>query len=217
MAPRLHWCFDMQTNGSETRSSTHTNDVRAVEDYDLVILGGGTGSTIAAWTFAGQGQRVAVIERKYIGGSCPNIACLPSKNILHSARVASYFRRGEEFGLVADGLRVDMAAVRARKRAMVSGLNEMYLENFKQTGAELIFGTGRFIGPKTLEAELSGGKIRRFRGTNVIVSTATRAALDAVPGSASRAPDRDWRWLRRPGILAGDAPVRQQGYRHPSR
>ena len=99
MARRLHSCFDMQTNGNEAISSAHTNDARAVEDYDLVILGGGTGSTIAAWTFAGQGQRVAVIERKYIGGSCPNIACLPSKNILHSARVASYFRRGEEFGL----------------------------------------------------------------------------------------------------------------------
>jgi pyruvate/2-oxoglutarate dehydrogenase complex dihydrolipoamide dehydrogenase (E3) component len=187
MARRLHSCFDMQTNGNETISS-YTNDARAVEDYDLVILGGGTGSTIAAWTFAGQGQRVAVIERKYIGGSCPNIACLPSKNILHSARVASYFRRGEEFGLVVDGLRVDMAGVRARKRAMVSGLNDMYLENFKRTGAELIFGTGRFIGPKTLEAELPGGKIRRFRGTNVIVSTGTRAALDAVPGLADAQP-----------------------------
>ncbi len=65
------------------------------EEYDLVILGGGTGSTIAAWTFASEGKRVAVIDRKYIGGSCPNIACLPSKNIIHSAKVASYFRRGE--------------------------------------------------------------------------------------------------------------------------
>jgi len=188
MARRMHSRFDMQTNGNETLSSTRTNDAPTVEDYDLVILGGGTGSTVAAWTFAAQGQRVAVIERKYIGGSCPNIACLPSKNVLHSARVASYFRRGEEFGLAADGLRVDMAAVRARKRAMVSGVNDMYLENFKQTGAELIFGTGRFIGPKTLEAALPGGGIRRFRGTNVIVSTGTRAALDAVPGLADAQP-----------------------------
>src|SRR5262249_6354438 len=59
------------------------------EEYDLVILGGGTGSTIAAWTFGKQGQRVAAIDRKYVGGSCPNIACLPSKNIIHSAKVAS--------------------------------------------------------------------------------------------------------------------------------
>jgi pyruvate/2-oxoglutarate dehydrogenase complex dihydrolipoamide dehydrogenase (E3) component len=171
----------MQNNGNETASSAASP---ALEDYDLVILGGGTGSTIAAWTFAGQGQRVAVIDRKYIGGSCPNIACLPSKNVLHSARIASYFRRGAEFGLPAECHRVDMTAVRTRKRTMVSGLNEMYLENYKQTGGELIFGSGRFTGPKTLEVALPGGKIRHLRGTNVIVSTGTRAALDAVPGLA---------------------------------
>src|SRR3984957_8679999 len=105
----------MNSNGNDKASPGHTNDLNAVENYDLVILGGGTGSTIAAWTFASQGQRVAVIERRYIGGSCPNIACLPSKNILHSARVASYFRRAEEFGMAADCLRVDMAAGGAGK------------------------------------------------------------------------------------------------------
>ena len=66
---------------------------------NLLILGSGTGGTIAAWTFAQRGQRVAVIERKYIGGSCPNIACLPSKSVIHSANVASYLRRSEEFGI----------------------------------------------------------------------------------------------------------------------
>src|SRR5712691_5976524 len=92
------------------------------EAFDLVMLGGGTGSTIAAWTFAGQGQRVAVIERKYIGGSCPNIACLPSKNIIHGAKVASYFRRSHEFGITHDGFAIGMADVRERKRRMVSGM-----------------------------------------------------------------------------------------------
>src|SRR5271163_191394 len=99
---------EIQMNLNEALSSTRTSQAPAVEEYDVVILGGGTGSTIAAWTFAGQGQHVAVIERKYIGGSCPNIACLPSKNILHSARVASYFRRSKEFGAVADDFHVDM-------------------------------------------------------------------------------------------------------------
>ena len=79
------------------------------EEYDLVILGGGTGSTLAAWTFAGEGKRVAVIDRKYIGGSCPNIACLPSKNIIHSAKVASYFHRAREFGILHDGFTIDMS------------------------------------------------------------------------------------------------------------
>src|SRR3984957_9668883 len=155
----------MDVNGSETISPANA------ENYDLVILGGGKGSTLSAEQHAGQGQRVAVIERKYIGGSCPNIACLPSKNILHSAKVASYFRRGPEFGMIADGFRVDMGAVRARKRAMGSGLNELYLEHYKQTGAELIFGSGRFVGPRTVEAVLPDGTIRRLRGTNVIIST----------------------------------------------
>src|ERR1700731_3700161 len=103
------------------------------EEFDLVILGGGTGATIAAWTFAGEGKRVAVVERKYIGGSCPNIACLPSKNIIHSAKVASYFRRSQEFGIACDGFTIDMSGVRDRKRKMVAGLNEMYIENYRKT------------------------------------------------------------------------------------
>ena len=68
---------------------------RDPEEYDLVVLGSGTGSKVAAWTTAQQGKRVALIERKYIGGSCHNIACLPSKNIIHSAKVASYVRRSK--------------------------------------------------------------------------------------------------------------------------
>ncbi|AXC12536.1 PF00070 family, FAD-dependent NAD(P)-disulfide oxidoreductase [Acidisarcina polymorpha] len=161
---------------------------RASEQYDLVILGDGTGATLAAWTFASQGQRVAVVERKYVGGSCPNIACLPSKNIIHSARVSSYFRRGSEFGAIADRFHVDMLAVRTRKRTMVSGLNDVYLDNFKQNGAEFILGSGRFVGPKTLEVALGDGSTRRLRGTNVIVSTGTRSASNAIPGLAEAQP-----------------------------
>ena len=90
--------------------------------------------------------------------------------------------------MVADSFRVDMPAVLARKRAMVSGLNDMYLDNYKQTGAEFILGSGRFIGPKTLEVVLPGGTIRRLRGANVIVSTGTRAALEPIPGLADAQP-----------------------------
>jgi pyruvate/2-oxoglutarate dehydrogenase complex dihydrolipoamide dehydrogenase (E3) component len=158
------------------------------EEYDLVILGGGTGSTIAAGTFAGEGKRVAAVDRKYIGGSCPNIACLPSKNIIHSAKVASYFHHSKEFGITHNGFTIDMAGVRERKRTMVRGLNEMYLSNYEKTGAEFILGTGRFIAPKTIEVVLADGTIRRLSGTNVIVSTGTRAKLDAIPGLADAQP-----------------------------
>jgi pyruvate/2-oxoglutarate dehydrogenase complex dihydrolipoamide dehydrogenase (E3) component len=164
------------------------NKNREPEEFDLVILGGGTGSTIAAWTFAGEGQRVAAIERKYIGGSCPNIACLPSKNIIHSAKIASYFRRSEEFGIARQDFTVDMSAVRGRKRQMVSGLNDMYLDNYKKTGAALILGSGRFIGPKTLEVTLQDRTTRSLRGTNVIISTGTHAALDSIPGLVEAQP-----------------------------
>src|SRR5580658_5514877 len=121
---------------TESTSSPQLLEKTQPEEFDLVILGGGTGSTVAAWTFAGEGKKVAVVDRKYIGGSCPNIACLPSKNIIHSAKVVDYVRRSKEFGIMCDGFAIDMSGVRDRKRKMVHGLNEMYLDNYRKTGAE---------------------------------------------------------------------------------
>jgi pyruvate/2-oxoglutarate dehydrogenase complex dihydrolipoamide dehydrogenase (E3) component len=173
---------------TETSPSAHVLKKSQPEEFDLVILGGGTGSTIAAWTFAGEGKRVAIVDRKYIGGSCPNIACLPSKNIIHSAKVVDYFRRSKEFGVAHDGFTIEMSGVRDRKRKMVVGLNEMYMENYRKTGAEFILGTGRFVAPRTVEAALADGSTRQLRGTNVIVSTGTRATLEAIPGLAEAQP-----------------------------
>src|SRR5258708_3271375 len=136
-------------------------------DSDVLVLGSGEGGKYLAWTLATQGMHVIVVERKYIGGSCPNIACLPSKNIIHSAKVASYFRRSEEFGITKDNFKIDMAAVRDRKRKMVDGLVEMHLDNFKASGAELLMGSAHFIGPKTLEVALPGGEVRVLRGNQV--------------------------------------------------
>ena len=173
---------------AETSPSAHVLKKSQPEEFDLVILGGGTGSTVAAWTFAGEGKRVAVVDRKYIGGSCPNIACLPSKNIIHSAKVVDYFRRSKEFGIAHGGFTIEMSGVRDRKRKMVVGLNEMYMENYRKTGAEFILGTGRFVAPRTVEAALLDGSTRQLRGTNVIVSTGTRASLETIPGLAETQP-----------------------------
>jgi pyruvate/2-oxoglutarate dehydrogenase complex dihydrolipoamide dehydrogenase (E3) component len=172
----------------ETASSAQLSEKTDLEEYDLVVLGSGTGSKIAAWTIAEQGKRVALIERKYIGGSCHNIACLPSKNIIHSAKVASYVRRSQEFGIAIDGFRIDMSAVRERKRRMVSHSVDIHLEIFRKSGVELILGSGRFIGPRTLEVTLPDGKHRRVRGDKVIISTGTRAALEPTPGLAEAQP-----------------------------
>lgn len=158
------------------------------EEYDIVVFGSGEAGKYIAWTQARNGKRAVVIERKYIGGSCPNIACLPSKNIIHSSKVASYFWRSAEFGISKDNTRIDMASVRDRKRKMVEGMIQVHLDNFKVSGAELVIGSGRFIGPKTLEVELGDGGTRVFRGENVVIGTGSRATIEQIPGLAEASP-----------------------------
>jgi pyruvate/2-oxoglutarate dehydrogenase complex dihydrolipoamide dehydrogenase (E3) component len=103
-------------------------------------------------------------------------------------KVASYFRRSKEFGIAHDGFTLNMSGVRDRKRKMVTGLNEMYMGNYRNTGAEFILGTGQFIAPKTVEVRLPNGTSRRLRGANVIVSTGTRARIEAIPGLVEAQP-----------------------------
>ena len=158
------------------------------QEYDLVVLGSGEGGKYLAWTLAKQGKRALVIEREYIGGSCPNIACLPSKNVIHSAKVASYFGRSEEFGITKDNFKINMSAVRDRKRKMVDGLVKMHLDNFEASKAELLIGSGRFIGPKTLEVTLPDGGTRVIRGADVVVGTGTHATLPDIPGLSESKP-----------------------------
>ncbi len=158
------------------------------EEYEVVVLGSGEGGKFVAWTLAKQGKRVAVIERRYISGSCPNIACLPSKNVIHSAKVASLFQRSEEFGISKESWKIDMPTVRERKRKMVTGLIDMHLDYYKGSGAELILGSGRFVAPKTIEVTLAGGGTRLLHGKKVIVNTGSRATIDPVPGLIEAGP-----------------------------
>src|SRR5258708_33124425 len=97
-------------NSTKNASSAQARRKTQPEEFDLVILGGGTGSTIAAWIFAGEGKQVAVVDRKYIGGACPKNAGLPSKKKNHNAKNASYFRRNKEVGNPRDGFKVDIFA-----------------------------------------------------------------------------------------------------------
>ena len=159
-----------------------------IEDYDLVILGSGEGSKFLAWSEAKKGKRVVVVDRKYIGGSCPNIACLPTKNVIHGAKVASYARRGAEFGVRIPEVTVDMAAVRERKRKMVAELVAIHVKNYAASGAELVMGSGRFVAPKTLEVALNDGTTRQLRGANVVIGTGTHATIGGTPGLADAQP-----------------------------
>jgi choline dehydrogenase-like flavoprotein len=129
-----------------------TESMPTTEEYDVVVLGSGEAGKYIAWSLAKKGMRAIVIERRYIGGSCPNIACLPSKNIIHSAKVASYFRRSEEFGITKDNTQIHMSVVRDRKRKMVDGLVDMHLGNFKTSGQTSSWGLDALSDQKRLRS-----------------------------------------------------------------
>ena len=95
------------------------------EKYEILVLGSGGSGKFVAWTLAKEGRRTAMVERGPLGGACPNVACLPSKNMVYSGKVISLARRGAEFGLKMDSLSVDMKTVQRRKRVMVEGLHQM--------------------------------------------------------------------------------------------
>jgi pyruvate/2-oxoglutarate dehydrogenase complex dihydrolipoamide dehydrogenase (E3) component len=157
------------------------------EKYDVLILGSGEAGKWLAWTLGSEGKRTAVIERRYVGGSCPNIACLPSKNVIRSAEVANFFRRAAEFGDVFREWKVEMFGVRARKQRMVDGEIAFHRAKYRETGVDLIMGQGRFVGPRTIEVTVDGAA-RTLVGDIVAINTGSRARIDPIPGLAEARP-----------------------------
>ncbi len=158
------------------------------EQFEVLILGSGQGGKLLAWHMARSGRRTAVVERRWIGGSCPNIACLPSKNEIWSARVAHLVHHAAQFGTMTGPVAIDMAKVRQRKRDMVDREIALHLHNYQTTGAELIMGTGRFVAPKTLEVRLNDGGTRVLAGDQVFLNIGTHAAIPGVPGLEAARP-----------------------------
>jgi pyruvate/2-oxoglutarate dehydrogenase complex dihydrolipoamide dehydrogenase (E3) component len=160
----------------------------SAEPFDILILGSGQGGKLLAWHMAQSGRRTAVVERRWIGGSCPNIACMPSKNEIWSAKVAHLAHHAGQFGTVAGPVETDMAAVRQRKRDMVNREVELHLQNYKATGAELIMGSGRFVAPKTIEVHLNDGGTRVLAGDQIFLNLGSHAAIPNVPGLEAARP-----------------------------
>jgi pyruvate/2-oxoglutarate dehydrogenase complex dihydrolipoamide dehydrogenase (E3) component len=158
------------------------------EQFEILILGSGAGGKLLAWDMARSGRRTAVVERRWIGGSCPNIACMPTKNEIWSAKVAHLAHHGAQFGTVTGPVTIDMAAVRQRKRDMVNREVEFHLQNYKTTGVELVMGGGRFVAPKTLEVKLNDGDMRVLAGDRVFLNLGTHAAIPNVPGLEAARP-----------------------------
>src|SRR5215510_4787754 len=141
------------------RSHTHTPappeaGMSQPERFEILVLGSGVGGKLLAWHMARTARRTAVVERRWIGGSCPNINCLPSKNEIYSARVADVARRAEAYGTHVEAVQTEMAKVVARKRMMVEAEIAGHLARYRQSGAELILGEARFVSPKTVDIAL---------------------------------------------------------------
>ena len=158
------------------------------EKYETLVLGSGEAGKWTAWTMADEGHRTAMVERKWLGGSCPNIACLPSKNVIYSARIASLARRGAEFGLEMDQLRINMAGVQQRKRKMVEAEHQFHAKRTADAGIELIMGEGRFVAPRTIDVALNDGGTRRIVGERVFLDLGSHSTMPNVPGLAASNP-----------------------------
>ena len=159
-----------------------------VDRYDILVLGSGESGKYLAWTMGAAGHRTAVIERKLIGGSCPNVACLPSKNIIHSAKVKSLATRASTYGLETGSVGTDMSGVQHRKRAMVEDLIKVHRERYEAAGVELVIAHARFVAPRTVAVDHASGRSRVLFGERVFINVGTRATLPDVPGLSDVAP-----------------------------
>src|SRR5438132_5789744 len=158
------------------------------ERFEILVVGSGEAGKLLAWHMARSGRRTAVVERQWIGGSCPNVNCLPSKNEIWSAKVAHLVHHAAEFGLRTGPLAIDMAVVRQRKRDMVEAQISAHLQKYKESGAQLILGAGRFVAPKTLTVRLNDGGTRVLTGDQVFLNVGTHATSPSVPGLEAARP-----------------------------
>ncbi|MCU1343300.1 MAG: family, FAD-dependent NAD(P)-disulfide oxidoreductase, partial [Candidatus Acidoferrum typicum] len=160
----------------------------SVDNYKNVIIGSGEGGKFLAWHLAQSGQQTVVVERRWVGGSCPNVNCLPSKNEIWSAKVADLVHHATRFGVTPSRASSDMAAVRKRKREMVEGLIAMHLDRYKASGAELVMGEAKFTDSKTLDVRLNDGGTRTLTGERIFLNLGTHASIPSVPGLTESGP-----------------------------
>ena len=160
----------------------------STERYEFLVLGSGAGGKLFSWHMGRAGHRTAVVERRWIGGSCPNVNCLPSKNEIWSAKVADLVRHASAYGITTGSTAIDMRRVRERKRKMVDDLIAMHLDEYRRSGADLIMGAARFVGPKTVEVRLNDGGTRTVEGDRIVLNLGTHATIPSIPGLSDVRP-----------------------------
>ena len=159
-----------------------------IERYDIVVFGGGKAGKTLAMDQAAAGRRVAVVEAGMIGGSCINIACIPSKALVRSAQLVELTRRANALGLVHTGaVVVDMGRVAARTAEVVSGMVALNRVAFTASGFELLLGWGRFVAPRIIEVKTDTG-LRWVTGDSIYLNLGTKAAIPTLPGLVEAEP-----------------------------
>lgn len=160
-----------------------TGDLEPIEDVDLLVVGGGKAGKSLAMDLARSGQKVAMVERGMIGGTCINVACIPTKTIINSGRVLSSVRRAEEFGIDGVGTpRMNIDLLRHRKEDVVSTMVAGQRQAFTDSGMDFIIGEACFAGPKTVQISLDDGSRRVLRGRDVVINLGTVPLLPPIDG-----------------------------------
>jgi pyruvate/2-oxoglutarate dehydrogenase complex dihydrolipoamide dehydrogenase (E3) component len=154
-----------------------------VNNFEFIIIGSGQGGTPLAAALAQAGKKTALVESTHVGGTCINEGCTPTKTMAASARAAYLARRGADYGVKTGNVDIDMTKVRRRKRDIVDSFrsgSEGRLNS--QEHLELIMGTARFTGPKTLEVAKTDGTAVEIEGQSIIIDTGTRPAVPRLEG-----------------------------------
>ena len=159
----------------------------APEKYDLVVVGGGKAGKSLAMLRAKKGDKVFMVERDKIGGTCINVACIPTKTLVSSARRLAEVRTAAVYGVDLPGADlasagVNLEALRARKESVVGGMVEAHKKMFAAPGLDFVLGTAKFVGPKTVEATLADGSVRVVEGEKVLINTGTTPAIPPIEG-----------------------------------
>jgi pyruvate/2-oxoglutarate dehydrogenase complex dihydrolipoamide dehydrogenase (E3) component len=155
------------------------------EKFDVIIIGGGKGGKTLATDLGHHGVKTAMIERSadMIGGTCINVACIPTKTLIASARAADAARHASRFGVATGEVTVDWPAVRQRAEGVVAAMRAMNHKNLTSAPSlEFILGTGRFAGPHSIEVRELSGKVRTLTAEKIFINTGTRPAKSLLPG-----------------------------------
>lgn len=158
------------------------------EEYDLVVLGGGTGGYVAAIRASQLGMKVAIVEKEKLGGTCLHRGCIPSKALLRSAEVYRLMKNSQQYGVEIENFRLDFAQVQKRKENIVNTLHQGVKSLMKKWKIDLYHGFGRILGPSifsplsgTISVEYEDGRENTMLVPKyVLIATGTRPS--ALPG-----------------------------------